>query len=60
MDDLASLQDTLAALRNRGIEVFDVEIIGIAPGFSATSHCGFFEASAHLGTRCVLVARAAS
>jgi sugar phosphate isomerase/epimerase len=55
MNDDALMQDTLAALRDTGIEVFDVEIIRIAPGFSAAAYTGFFEAAARLGARSVLV-----
>jgi hypothetical protein len=40
MNDDALMQDTLAALRDTGIEVFDVEIIRIAPGFSAAAYTG--------------------
>ena len=56
MNDPALMQDTLAALQDTGIEVFDVEIIRIAPEFSAGAYTGFFDTSARLGARSVLVA----
>ena len=56
MDDPALLRDTLAALHDTGIEVFDAEIIRIAPDFDAAGYNGFFDACARLGVRSVLVA----
>ena len=56
MDDPALLRDTLAALQDTGIEVFDAEIIRIAPAFDAGTYAGFFDACARLGVRSVLVA----
>ena len=56
MHDPALMRDTLAALQDAGIAVFDVEIIRITPNFSVAAHAGFFEACARLGARSVLVA----
>ena len=56
MDDPALMQDTLSALRDTGLEVFDAEIIRIAPGFDADAYAGFFDTCARLGVRSVLVA----
>lgn len=56
MDDPVLMRETLAALRDTGVEVFDVEIIRIRPGFSAEAYERFLEASARLGAHSVLVA----
>lgn len=56
MDDPAAMRNTLAALRDTGVEVFDAEIIRVAPGFSAGSYTRFLDACAQLGARSVLVA----
>ena len=56
MDDPALLAETLAALRDSGIAVFDIEMIRIGPGFAPEPYKPFLETSARLGARCILVA----
>lgn len=56
MDDPALLRETLAALEDTEIGVFDAEIIRIAPAFDAGQYSSFFEVCAELGVRSVLVA----
>ena len=56
MDDPALLRETLSALGETGIPVFDVEIVRIGPDFSASAYEPFLETSARLGARSVLVA----
>ena len=56
MHDAPLMRETLASLRDTGVTVFDVEIIRIAPDFSAAAYAGFFEACARLEARSVLVA----
>ena len=56
MDEPALLAQTLSALEQTGIQVFDVEIVRIAPDFSAETYKPFIETSARLGARSILVA----
>lgn len=56
MDDPATMRDTLAALGDTGIEVFDVEIIRIGPDFAAAAYERFCESASRLQARSVLVA----
>ena len=55
MDDPALLRETLATLRDSPAKVFDMEIIRINPDFAANQYEAFFEVSAQLGARAVLV-----
>jgi sugar phosphate isomerase/epimerase len=52
----ALLAETLAAMRDTGVRVLDLEIIRIGPAFDARAYAGFFEVGAALGARHVLVA----
>jgi sugar phosphate isomerase/epimerase len=56
MDDPALLAETLDTLRDTGISVFDIEMIRIAADFSPERYKPFFETSARLGARSILVA----
>ncbi|MFC5522153.1 sugar phosphate isomerase/epimerase family protein [Polaromonas jejuensis] len=50
------LRETVAAQRDTGVGVFDLEIIRIAEGFDARSYQPLFEAGAALKAKAVLVA----
>lgn len=50
------LAQTLAAIRDTGVRVLDLEIIRIAPVFDPRAYTAFFEVGAALGARHVLVA----
>lgn len=54
--DPALLRETLAALRDTGIGVFDLEIIRLAPDFRLSDYTAFLETGQHLGARAILVA----
>ncbi len=56
MDDPMLLAETLDALRDTGISLFDIEMIRIAADFSPERYKPLFEISARLGARSVLVA----
>ena len=56
MDEPALLAETLSALDETGLRVLDVEIVRIAPDFSAETYKAFLETSARLGARSILVA----
>jgi sugar phosphate isomerase/epimerase len=56
MDDPPLLAETLSALRDTGIAVFDIEMIRIGPEFSPEPYKPLFETSARLGARAVLIA----
>jgi sugar phosphate isomerase/epimerase len=50
------LAETLAAMRDSGVRVLDLEIIRIGPTFDAHAYGAFFDTGAALGARHVLVA----
>ena len=52
----AALRETLAVMRDRGVGVFDLEIIRIGAGFDAASYLPLMEIGAQLGARAILVA----
>ncbi|MDE2575756.1 MAG: sugar phosphate isomerase/epimerase [Rhodospirillales bacterium] len=54
--DAILLGEALAAQRDTGIGVFDLEIIRIGAAFRAGDHLPFFEAGRRLGARAILVA----
>jgi sugar phosphate isomerase/epimerase len=54
--DAALLRETLAACRDTGVGVFDLEIVRIGEGFDPQLYLPLFEAGAALGARAVLVA----
>ncbi|MEY4268478.1 MAG: hypothetical protein RIS90_3013, partial [Pseudomonadota bacterium] len=54
--DAALLRETLAACRDTGVGVFDLEIVRIGEGFDPRLYRPLFEAGAALGARAVLVA----
>ncbi|MES2512192.1 MAG: TIM barrel protein [Pseudomonadota bacterium] len=54
--DAAMLRETLAAQRDTGVGVFDVEIIRIGENFDPAIYTGLFEAGQALGAKAVLVA----
>lgn len=56
MDDPAGLANTLAALRDTGVSVFDLEMIRLGADFSVEPYRAFLETGARLGARAVLVA----
>jgi len=56
MDDPAGLADTLAAVADSGVGVFDLELIRLGPAFRAADYGSFFEVGARLGARAILVA----
>jgi len=56
MDDPAGLADTLAALCDTGIRVFDLEMIRLGADFAVEPYRAFLETGARLGARAVLVA----
>jgi len=56
MDEPALLAQTLSALDETGVQVFDMEIVRIGPDFSATAYEPFLATSARLRARSILVA----
>ena len=56
MDDPHGLSETLAAMRDTGVRVFDLEIIRLDRDFSPEAYLRFFETGAKLSARSVLVA----
>lgn len=55
MDDAAQLRETLAVIRDTGVQVFDLEIIRINEHFRASDYAAFFEVGQRLGAQAVLV-----
>jgi sugar phosphate isomerase/epimerase len=56
MDDAALLAETLRALDETGVKIFDLEIIRIDAGFTPQRFLPFFEVGRKLGAQAVLVA----
>jgi sugar phosphate isomerase/epimerase len=56
MDDPRGRAETLAAIRNTGVGVFDLELIRLDPTFRASDYLSFFEVGAELGAKAILVA----
>ena len=56
LGDAALMRETLAACRDTGVGVFDLEIVRIGEGFDPRLYLPLFEAGAELGARAVLVA----
>jgi sugar phosphate isomerase/epimerase len=56
MDDPRGLAETLVAIEDTGVRVFDLEIIRLDPTFRARDCQSFFEVGAKLGARAILVA----
>jgi sugar phosphate isomerase/epimerase len=56
MDDAPLLRETLAAMKDTGIDIFDIEIIRLSADFKPETYLGFLDAGARLGARSVLVA----
>jgi sugar phosphate isomerase/epimerase len=56
MNQPALMTETLAALQDTGVKVFDVEMIRIGPDFSPDAYKPLLETSARLGARAILVA----
>lgn len=56
LGDTPTVRETLAALRDTGIRVSDVEILRLTPDFNLASLTPFFETAARLEARQVLVA----
>ncbi len=56
LGDAALMRETLAACRDTGVRVFDLEIVRIGEGFDPRLYLPLFEAGAALGARAVLVA----
>ncbi len=55
LGDAALMRETLAACRDTGVGVFDLEIVRIGEGFDPRLYLPLFEAGAELGARAVLV-----
>lgn len=55
MDDAPMRRETLARLAGAGVDVFDIEIVRLVPGFDAAALAGFLDMGAALGARAVLV-----
>jgi len=55
MNDAAQLRETLAVLRDTGVQVFDLEIIRLGERFEAGDYRAFFEVGQQLGAKAVLV-----
>ncbi len=55
LGDAALMHETLAACRDTGVGVFDLEIVRIGEGFDPRLYLPLFEAGAALGARAVLV-----
>lgn len=53
--DTAMMRETKAALRETGVQVFDIEIIWLRPETVVGDFVPFFEAGAELGAKAVLV-----
>ncbi len=56
MDDAPLLRETLDALRDNAMKVFDIEMIRIGADFSPEPYKAFLETSGRLGARAILVA----
>lgn len=56
LENPVAMRETLAAMRDTGIRVFDVEIVRIGEDFDARAWGDRFDAAAPLGARAVLVA----
>ena len=56
LEDAAAQRETLACLRDTGVQVFDLEIIRIGPQFEPLHYRALLEAGAALRARAVLVA----
>lgn len=56
LDNPVAMRETLAAMRDTGVRVFDVEIVRIGEDFDARAWGDRFDAAAPLGARAVLVA----
>ena len=56
LGDVALMRETLAACRDTGVGVFDLEIVRIGEAFDPRLYLPLFEAGAALGARAVLVA----
>lgn len=56
MDDPAMLRETLAAMADTGVSVFDLEIIRLEPATDVAAFHRFFEVGQALGARAILVA----
>ena len=55
MDDAAQLRETLAVLRDTGVQVFDLEIIRLNADFNVNDYRAFFETGQQLGAQAILV-----
>lgn len=56
LSDAALLRETIRSCADTGVSIFDIEIVRIGAGFSITELGGFFDVSAALSARAVLVA----
>lgn len=56
LDDAAALRETLASLRDTGVQVFDIEIIRIGPDFDPFAWKPALALGAEIGASAVLVA----
>lgn len=56
MDDPAALRETLGAITDTGIGVFDLEIIRVGEAFMPSDYLAFFEVGQKLGAKAILVA----
>jgi sugar phosphate isomerase/epimerase len=56
MDEALMLRETLAAMKDTGVEVLDLEIIRVGEAFDARDFMRFFEVGARIGAKHILVA----
>jgi len=56
MGDPERLRELRRLMKGEGVEVFDIEMIRLAPDFQAEHYLPFLECSAELGARAILVA----
>ncbi len=56
LDDPAMLRETVAASRDTGVQIFDLEIIRLEPTTDVSSFTRFFETGAALGAKAILTA----
>lgn len=56
MDEPARVKSLISLMNDKGVEVFDIEMIRIGPDFDPEPYLPFLDCSAQLGARAILVA----
>ena len=56
IDAPEAMRETLARLKDTGVQVYDLEIVRIGEGFNANDYLKLFEAGQRLGAKAVLIA----